>query len=96
MVRTRLLQNIHDLQADYREANRVIESCGLMPELLYSIWRELCRYDADDNPHKAVYIISRTRTLLDSFGENYHMVEAYNEAERKLREHDRRRDIENG
>ena len=95
-VRTRLLQNIHDLQADYHEAQSRIDNQQPLAEKLYDIWRELCMYDPNRDPHYAVYVVARCRTMLEEFADYYSAIAAYNEAQRKLEEYDRRRNLENG
>jgi len=95
-IRTRYLQNLHDLLPAYQVANKEMESYGTMWDELYTVWHELRSYQPDDPPHKAVYILSRCLARLEDFGETYSAVVDYQEMRRKLDEYDRRKDIENG
>lgn len=98
-VRTRLLQNLHDLRADYEAALKDFGESRLSPEVakqLYDIWRELSRCDANDPPHKAVYVVARCTAQLEWVVDSYRAIEAHKEAFQKLEEYDRRRDIEHG
>lgn len=93
--RVRLQENVHRLQDRYREAIKEIDNAQV-GELLYEVWRELCRFQADDNPSKAVYLLSRARTLGDLFGKSHKSIHAYREASDKLEAYDQRRITGNG
>jgi hypothetical protein len=92
--RTRLLQYIHDLRPDYEEASRATEAYGSMLPDLYAVWKEMSRYQPDDPPHKAVYILAKCQTLIEGPASDYAAIDAWNEAHRRLEEYDRRKEIE--
>ena len=95
-TRIRLLQNIHELQPQWRTALKTLESYGDLGEHLYEIWRELSSYRAGEEPHKAVYVLASARTALTPFGLCYAHIAAYKEAEKKLADYDLKKAIENG
>ena len=94
--RIALLQNIHTLQPAFREAENKVLGSEPFDELLYQLYRELSSYLPGEEPHKAVYLIARCRTLLDEFGKSYQTISLYREVEKKLEEYDMRKAIENG
>jgi hypothetical protein len=55
----------------------------------------MTQYHPDDPPHKAVYILAKCQTLLETPASEYAAIDAWNEARRRLEEYDRRKEIEN-
>lgn len=96
VVRTRLLQNVHDSQEGARQAVKDMQQLAPTESTLQGVWAQLKAYQPGDEPHKAVYVVGRCQMLLERWALSYKLVEEHNEARRKLEEYDRRRDIENG
>jgi len=96
MYRLQLLHNINKLREDHDQASRELEDAQALALRLYQAYRELNTYHPDDPPHKAVYVVARCLTLIESSARPYGVVEAYNDARARLEDYDRRKAIENG
>lgn len=95
--RMRLLEQIHDIREEYDKAQKnMTEHQPVLPSMLYMVWKELDSYHPEDAPHKAVYILAKCKTILDSIASDCALIEAMDEAQRRLDEYDRREAIRNG
>ena len=95
-IRTRLLQNIHVLQNDYRKAQQAIEDIGDLAPFIYDLWCELGTYHPGEPPDKAIYTLAKCHTVLSKFGLLYMAIKNYEEAQAKLAEYDMRKAVSNG
>ena len=96
-VRTRLVQNVHELRSQANDALHALDEKELFSgPLLYQVWRKIDSYQPGDDGLKAAYLIGEVHQIMKEWAAFYEIVESQQGATKKLAEYDMRKAIENG